>query len=185
MSCLRWESNWCAGCGCYLKCSFLDGVRSFCGDSCTSCIEQYACSFSKRVNTRPTLSPCNVFFLWTDFFIIFLVCISEHLPHENCQVSTPDLTQRAWRILYVSYVTSSFEYNDSPCLVLPLVSWKPSPSPWKASAWTKQRLYIQTSSFSKYRGECLPGFYMEGTYSPWRIVFHVSSGAFDHFNKAV
>lgn len=26
---------------------------------------------------------------------------------------------------------------------------------------------------------------MEGPYSTWRLVFHVSSGAFDHFNKAV
>lgn len=77
-----------------------------------------------------------------------------------------------------------FEYNDFPLFVLPLVSWKPSPSPRKASAWPK-RLYVQTSCFSKYRGECLPGFYMERTYSTWRLVLHVSSGAFDHFNKTI
>lgn len=37
------------------------------------------------------------------------------------------------KALYVSLVISSCEYNDFACLVLPLVSWKPPPSPRKAS----------------------------------------------------
>lgn len=183
MSCLRWESNWCAGCDYYLKCSFLDSVRSFCGGSCTFCIEQYACSLSGRAEYQARSQSLQCFFLSTDLFAIVWVCIQS--IYSMTIVDSRLEEKNVKNTFYVSYVISSFGYNDFPHLVLPLVSWKPSSSSWKTSAWTKQRLYVQTSCFSKYRGECLPGFYMEGTYSTWRLVFHVSSGAFDHFNKAV
>lgn len=119
----------------------------------------------------------------TDFFVSVWVC-----KQSFCPVKTKSGLQ-TWGKLCEEYFLcflcySSFEYNDFPLLLLPVVSWKPSPSPGKSSAWSK-RLYVQTPCFSKYRGERLPGFYMERTYSTWRLVLHVSSGAFDHFNKAI
>lgn len=119
-----------------------------------------------------------------DSFVIVWVC-----KQSICSVRIVKSGLQTWGkwceecfLCFLHY--SSFEYNNLSLFVLPLVSWKPSPSPRKASAWSK-RLYVQTSCFSKYRGECLPGFYMERTYSTWRLVLHVSSGAFDHFNKAI
>lgn len=157
----------------------------FCGGSCTSCIEQYACSFSERMNTRPTFSPCNVSSYQQISLQLFEFVSRAFTPWKLSSLDSRLEEKNVKNTFYVSCVISSFEYNDFPHFVLPLVSWKPSPSPRKTSAWTKQRLYVQTSCFSKYRGECLPGFHMEGTYSTWRLVFHVSSGAFDHFNKTV
>lgn len=58
----------------------------------------------------------------------------EHLSDENCLVWALDSMKNVKHASCISNIISSFEYNDFPHVVLPLVSWKPSPSPRKACA---------------------------------------------------
>lgn len=140
-----------------------------------------ASNFTERMNARTVLSS----FCQEVFLVIVWCCIQSIYPIVSAKCVLKIWGWECVESFVCFFCCQLFWIQWFLLLLLPLVSWKPPPSPWKGSAWAEQRSSVQASCFSKYRRECLPGFYMEGTYSTGRLVFYVSSGAFDHFNKAV